>query len=201
MSNQNEILEVLAIVSEPLMRKYNEESSIGNLLTDYMKEAAQSDIAFLNSGAIRADFNTGDVTLEQLINVYPFKDNLTVIELTGNQIEKLIEYSLTLPYGIGQVSGLKIEYDSTQDEMKRIVDIKVNGNNKFINYKFYAREKKSIYGLDWNKIEVDLTKNNIINKGRKNNLNFKWLKSKDLSNFIEKKIIDNPYYLVKKNIK
>ena len=67
------------------MRKYNEESSIGNLLTDYMKKAAQSDIAFLNSGAIRADFNTGDLTLEQLINVYPFKDNLTVIELTDEQ--------------------------------------------------------------------------------------------------------------------
>ena len=124
-----EILEVLAIVSEPLMRKYNEESSIGNLLTDYMREAAQSDIAFLNSGAIRADFNAGDVTLERLINVYPFKDNLTVIELTGSQIEELIEYSLTLPYGIGQVSGLKIEYDSTQDEMKRVVDIRVNGND------------------------------------------------------------------------
>ena len=124
-----ELLEVLAIVNEPLMRKYNEESSIGNLLTDYMKKAAQSDIAFLNSGAIRADFNTGDVTLEQLINVYPFKDNLTVIELTGSQIEELIEYSLTLPYGIGQVSGLKIEYDSTQDEMKRVIDIRVNGND------------------------------------------------------------------------
>ena len=131
-----ELLEVLSVVSEPLMRKYNEESSIGNLLTDYMREAAQSDIAFLNSGAIRADFNTGDVTLEQLINVYPFKDNLTVIELTGNQIEKLIEYSLTLPYGVGQVSGLKIKYDSTQDEMKRVIDIKVNGNDLMNNEKY-----------------------------------------------------------------
>jgi len=131
-----ELLEVLAVVNEPLMRKYNEESSIGNLLTDYMREAAQSDIAFLNSGAIRADFNAGNVTLEQLINVYPFKDNLTVIELTGNQIKELIEYSLTLPYGIGQVSGLKIEYDSTQDEMKRVLDIKVNGNNLMGNEKY-----------------------------------------------------------------
>ena len=101
-----------------------------------MREAAQSDIAFLNSGAIRADFNTGDVTLEQLINVYPFKDNLTIIELTGNQIKDLVEYSLTLPYGIGQVSGLKIKYDSTQDEMKRVIDIKVNGNDLMDNEKY-----------------------------------------------------------------
>ena len=131
-----ELLEVLAVVSEPLMRKYNEESSIGNLLTDYMREAAQSDVAFLNSGAIRADFNAGDVTLEQLINVYPFKDNLTIIELTGNQIKELIEYSLTLPYGIGQISGLQINYDSTQDMMNRVIDIKVNGNELIDNKKY-----------------------------------------------------------------
>ena len=77
------------MLSEPLMRKYNQESSIGNLLTNFMKDAAKSDIAFLNSGAIRADLNSGDVTLEQLLNVYPFKDNLTIIELTGNQIKEL----------------------------------------------------------------------------------------------------------------
>ena len=131
-----ELLEVLATVNEPLMRKYNQESDIGNLLTDYMREAAQSDIAFLNSGAIRADFNTGDVTLEQLINVYPFKDNLTVIELTGNQIEELIEYSLTLPYGIGQVSGLEIKYDSSLNPMKRVTDIKVDGKGLIAGKKY-----------------------------------------------------------------
>ena len=131
-----EILEVLAIVSEPLMRKYNQESDIGNLLTDYMRRAAQSDIAFLNSGAIRADFNTGNVTLEQLINVYPFKDNLTVIELTGNQIKELIEYSLTLPYGIGQISGLKIKYDSSLNPMKRVIDTKVDGKDLIASKKY-----------------------------------------------------------------
>ena len=131
-----ELLEVLAIVNEPLMRKYNQESDIGNLLTDYMRKAAQSDIAFLNSGAIRADFNTGNVTLEQLINVYPFKHNLTVIELTGNQIKELIEYSLTLPYGIGQISGLKIKYDSSLNPMKRVIDIKVDGKDLIASKKY-----------------------------------------------------------------
>jgi 2',3'-cyclic-nucleotide 2'-phosphodiesterase (5'-nucleotidase family) len=124
-----ELLEVIGNVSEPLMRKYNKESTIGNLLTDYIKEAAGSDIAFLNSGAIRADFNAGDITLEQLINVYPFKDNLTTIELSGSQIKELIEYSLTLPYGIGQISGLEIKYDSLQDEMNRLIEIKINGSD------------------------------------------------------------------------
>ena len=122
-----ELAEVIAKIEQPLMRRYNRESSIGNLLTDFMKSAGNSDIGFLNSGAIRADMNAGNLTLEQLINVYPFKDNLTVIELSGQQVRDLIEYSLTLPYGIGQVSGLSITYDSSKKMMERLVDLKVNG--------------------------------------------------------------------------
>ena len=122
-----EVTEVIGVISEPLMRKYNQESSIGNLLTNFMKDAAKSDIAFLNSGAIRADLNSGDVTLEQLLNVYPFKDNLTIIELTGNQIKELIEYSLTLPYGIGQVAGLQIKYDSSKEKFNRLIEINIDG--------------------------------------------------------------------------
>ena len=58
-----ELLEVIANMKRPAMRKYNQESTIGNLLTDFMRSASKSDIAFLNSGAIRADLNAGPVTL------------------------------------------------------------------------------------------------------------------------------------------
>ena len=122
-----ELSEVIASASHPLMRTYNRESTIGNLLTDYMRKAAESDIAFLNSGAIRADLYPGTITLEKLINVYPFKDNLTTIALSGKQIKQLLEYSLTLPYGIGQVSGLEIKYDSSQKEMNRLISVRLNG--------------------------------------------------------------------------
>ena len=132
-----ELSEEIALTKHPLMRIYNRESSIGNLLTDFMKGAASSDIAFLNSGAIRADINAGKITLEELINVYPFADNLTIIGLTGKQIKELIEYSLTLPYGIGQVSGIEIKYDSSLNEMKRLISIKINGE-EVINSKEYT---------------------------------------------------------------
>ena len=122
-----ELAEIIATIKEPSMRLYNKESTIGNLLTDITRRAAGSDISFLNSGAIRADLNAGNVTLEQLLNVYPFPDNLTVIELSGKQIKELIEYSLTLPYGIGQISGLKIEYDSNRPNMQKIIKIDING--------------------------------------------------------------------------
>jgi 2',3'-cyclic-nucleotide 2'-phosphodiesterase (5'-nucleotidase family) len=36
---------------------------------------------------------------------------------------------LTLPYGIGQVAGMTIKYDSTKIEMNRVLKIKINGED------------------------------------------------------------------------
>lgn len=119
--------EQVATLNKAAMRRYNKESTIGNLLTDVMRAGSNSDIAMINSGGIRADFNAGTVTREHLINVYPFIDKLSVIELSGKQIRQLVEYSCTFPYGIGQFSGLKITFDSSKPPMQRLINISING--------------------------------------------------------------------------
>ncbi|MEL7312769.1 MAG: bifunctional UDP-sugar hydrolase/5'-nucleotidase [Pseudomonadota bacterium] len=116
-----------ATLDATAMRRYNRESTIGNLLTDVMRVAGDSDIAMLNSGAIRADLRAGTVTREHLINVYPFVDSLTVVELTGAQIREFVSYSLTLPYGIAQFSGLEIVYDGSREANQRLIAVSHNG--------------------------------------------------------------------------
>lgn len=121
-----ELTENVASLDKSAMRVYNSESAIGNLLTDAMRKAGKTDIAMINSGGIRADFNAGVITREHITNVYPFADNLTIVKLSGKQIKQLVEYSCTLPYGIGQFSGLTVVYDSTQPPMQRVKSIMVN---------------------------------------------------------------------------
>lgn len=84
------LIEEFAYLKEGALRKYNEESDVGNLLTDIMRAEAGSDIAMINSGAIRADLNAGPVTREHIQNVYPFIDNLTTVRPTGKQVRELI---------------------------------------------------------------------------------------------------------------
>lgn len=122
-----ELTEAVAELAEPAMRRYNRESTIGNLLTDLMREAGNCDIALLNSGGIRADLNAGTVTREHLMNVYPFVDNLTVVELTGAQVRELVAYSLMLPYGIAQFSGLEISYDGSKPPAERLIGVTLQG--------------------------------------------------------------------------
>ncbi len=45
----------------------------------------------MNPGGIRAPLNAGDVTYEELFNIQPFGNTLTVKTCTGAQIQALLE--------------------------------------------------------------------------------------------------------------
>lgn len=118
-------------------RKYYKESNLGNFLADIMKAKGQADIGMINPGAIRADLDVGDITVEEIVNIFPFTDSLTVVEISGSKLKELIEYSLELTYGFVQFSGITIEYDSAQPIGQRCLKAKVNGK-KIKNKKRYT---------------------------------------------------------------
>nr|WP_244225145.1 bifunctional UDP-sugar hydrolase/5'-nucleotidase [Vibrio aquaticus] len=122
-----QLAEELATIDHAASRRYYRESNIGNLVADLMREAANSDIAMMSSGSIRVDLNQGSVTRENVMNLFPFTDKLTVVELTGENIKELLEYSYTLPYGLAQFSGIKATYDSTKAEQDRLISLSING--------------------------------------------------------------------------
>ncbi len=124
-----ELTEEVAYMQNAALRQYNRESTIGNILSDIMRSQSGADIALLNSGAIRADLNSGPVTKEDLINVYPFVDKLTTVQITGKQLKQLIEYSCTLPYGIAQFSGLQIKYNPSKPKFQRVLQALWNGES------------------------------------------------------------------------
>jgi 5'-nucleotidase len=78
------------------------ESALGNLIADAQLEASKADgavIAFMNPGGIRTDLSfapsgaeqPGEVTYGELFNVQPFSNNLVTMNLTGKQIEQILE--------------------------------------------------------------------------------------------------------------
>lgn len=122
-----ELTEVIGKTDKAAYRKYYRESSLGNLLSDILKESSQADIAIMNSGSIRADLNTGDITREDVINIYPFIGKFYVIEINGQALKELLEYSYQLTYGLVQVSGLTSKYNSKLAEGNRLIDVKIDG--------------------------------------------------------------------------
>jgi len=110
-------------------RLYIEESDVGHLFADAFVEMAGTDIGFIHSGSLRKDLPAGDVLLVDLLDTYPFVDDVMVKEMSGAQIRRAIEQSLTLERGLLQVSGLKLTYDMSQPEGQRLVKLERNGHS------------------------------------------------------------------------
>lgn len=122
-----ELSEVVGRIDKLAFRRYYRESNLGNLLSDVVKEASGADIAVMNSGSLRADFHAGDVTVEDVLNVYPFIGKFHVVEVTGEGVRELLEYGYALHYGFLQASGVEAAYDSGRAAGERLLWAKVEG--------------------------------------------------------------------------
>lgn len=115
----------------------SQETNLGNLITDVMLEKTQSiegyeaDLALTNSGGIRSEIKSGEVTKLDLYNVLPFGNTLTVIDVSGSEIKAALENGVSkITEGAGrfpQVSGISFSYDITKSAGERVEEVMVGG--------------------------------------------------------------------------
>ncbi len=111
-----------------LARRGEEESSLGDAVTDAMRESTGADIAIFNAGGIRADIWTGPITMEQVYTALPFDDVIVTMDLKGSDLLDLFEKSVDAgPRGMLQVSGVRIGYDPSRPRQQRVKSVIVGG--------------------------------------------------------------------------
>jgi 2',3'-cyclic-nucleotide 2'-phosphodiesterase/3'-nucleotidase len=76
---------------------------------------------------LRKDLPAGDILVVDILDTYPFVDAIIVKKMSGDQIRRALEQSLTLERGLLQLSGLELRYDLTRPEGQRIVSLARNG--------------------------------------------------------------------------
>lgn len=117
------------------------ETELGNLVTDAMLAKAkekypETAIAMQNGGGIRAAIDQGPITVGEVIAVLPFGNDPAVVELTGDEIKQILEYSVRLAPeesgGFLQISGMKFEYDSTKEAGSRVVSMQVKNGEEYV---------------------------------------------------------------------
>ena len=62
----------------------------------FLKYATKLNIAMINSGGMRAKSLGNDITMEDLLNVFPYENSIDVMELKGGTIRKVLEKSAKL---------------------------------------------------------------------------------------------------------
>jgi uncharacterized repeat protein (TIGR01451 family) len=132
-----------------LTRDYNAESIVGDLVADSMLWKADEyddgevngsvDIALTNPGGLRADIELpgGTAALPYTItwgatfNILPFANTLYYMDLTGAQVQTLLDQAATLFKGMVQSSGISFYwYNDTGDDAPNVwgaYGVMVNG--------------------------------------------------------------------------
>ena len=111
--------------SSPLVR--TQESPLGNLAADALRDYCDADIAIQNGGGIRAGLTAGDVTVGDVFAMLPFDNKVTLIEVTGQTVWDALENGVAdypeLNGKFPQVSGIQYTFDGAKPAGERIVSV------------------------------------------------------------------------------
>jgi 5'-nucleotidase/UDP-sugar diphosphatase len=57
-----------------------------------VRDGVEAEFALTNSLGIRADFEEGPLTVEQMYNVFPFENSITVMYLSGTEVQETLDF-------------------------------------------------------------------------------------------------------------
>ncbi|MBN8630554.1 MAG: 5'-nucleotidase C-terminal domain-containing protein [Rhodobacterales bacterium] len=111
-----------------------EESTMGDLIADALRDATGADIAIMNGGGIRGDttYDAGrKLTRRDILTELPFGNTTVVTELPGSQVLLALENGVSqVEKGAGrfpQVSGLTFAFDASAEAGSRVSEVMVGG--------------------------------------------------------------------------
>ncbi len=139
---------VIGTISADLTRSPNRdtESTMANVIADAQLAATVGNgaqLALMNPGGVRADLTVadisggegpGEVTYAEAFEVQPFGNLLVTLDMTGDQIERLLEQQYVagraggrdqLIFGVS--AGLTFTYDGTAPQGSRVSNVQLNG--------------------------------------------------------------------------
>jgi len=105
--------QVVATAKEPITRARIDESPLGDALTDALRKATGSQIAFMNSGGVRTDLPAGTILYENLFEVLPFSNRAVLMNsVRWSTLKKVLLKAVQTcgNYGTLFESGLRIEF-------------------------------------------------------------------------------------------
>ena len=101
--------EVIGTTSRP-MEAQAPESELSNWLVDHLMQdvaeitGRQVDVGISNFGGIRVDLPKGDVLMDDLVSMFPFKNYLTYVALKGSDLQAVFDFmAQTRPQVLGGV--------------------------------------------------------------------------------------------------
>ncbi|MEK7466773.1 MAG: bifunctional UDP-sugar hydrolase/5'-nucleotidase [Planctomycetota bacterium] len=112
---------------EALLRGGRGSSPLGNWVCDVMRKKAGAHVALTNRTGIRADLPAGKIRVREMYEISPFSNTLTTMDLTGAELDAILEYSTAENATFLDASGLEAEVDAKGAGGSRVTITKVAG--------------------------------------------------------------------------
>jgi 5'-nucleotidase len=96
------------------------DSPLGNLISTamWLRLGIQTDFAMTNTTGIRTDLTPGPVTVDEMYNIFPFDNSITKMNLSGVEVQQLMDFTAQRSAGRGcisqiQIAGARVVMDCT----------------------------------------------------------------------------------------
>lgn len=128
---------------KPIRMVRRAETNMGDFIADALREQGNTDIGITNGGGVRDIIKKGAITMNDILRVMPFNNDICIVEVTGQQILDALEWGAQdVPKQFGgflQVSGLSYEIhtyiDSPCIKDKNDMCEKIEGERRVRNVK------------------------------------------------------------------
>lgn len=103
------------------------ESPVGDWVADCMRKWGKSDAAVIDSAYIKSGIGQGAVTLRSLYELMPFDSTVVMVKIRGEDLLQALEGGLSERGETLQISGVRVVYDPSGQQGKKIRDVYVGG--------------------------------------------------------------------------
>ena len=107
----------------PKEKKKTHTLPMGTFTALSMLEAGKSDICLVNSGAIRAPINSGEITVSEVFEALPYDNTVVTFAMRGDAVQAMLDHICTNfgdPDGY-QYAGLDADFDLTAGCARNVI--------------------------------------------------------------------------------
>jgi 5'-nucleotidase len=136
-----------------------QETGLGNLTCDLMKNYYKTDISMITGGTLRSDnLYKGNITIRDLLEIFPFDDPTVVLRYPGSTIRAALENGVSkYPSMDGRFchfSGMKMKFNPSLPSNHRIISVIMDDGKPLDDGKVYSAAIRGFMADGWDGYEV-----------------------------------------------
>lgn len=108
------------------------------VLTDLLRRESGAQVVIYNGGGFREGLPAGNLTMVNLMDVFPFNGTVYLIDLKGSDLKKIIAHGLdNKKYGFVRFSGLKVTGQVNAPEAERVQSVTLLDGTPVMDERYY----------------------------------------------------------------